>query len=170
MNKYPSPLIIIHWITVVLVLTAYATSGDPTRGATTMDFLVGQVHVLSGSLLFILVICRLFVRRLMPVPEVMAHTLLLTLAAKAGHGLLYLLMLLTPVAGWLKLSGKVTYFDAILFELPLMGKPGPLLHQLGNLHQTIGNVFITLVGVHACAALVHHYYFKDNTLKKMLFR
>ncbi|MEE9709940.1 hypothetical protein [Aeromonas caviae] len=51
MNKYPSPLIVIHWMTVILVLTAYATSGDPTRGATTMDFLVGQIHVLSGSLL-----------------------------------------------------------------------------------------------------------------------
>ncbi|MFM4963735.1 cytochrome b [Aeromonas bivalvium] len=170
MHKYPSPLIIIHWMTVILVLTAYATSGDPTRGATTMDFLVGQLHVLSGSLLFILVLCRLFVRRLMTVPEVTAHTQWLTLAARAGHGLLYLLMLLTPVTGWLKLSGKVTYFDAILFNLPLMGKPGPLLHQLGNYHQTIGNVFITLVGVHAFAALLHHYYFKDNTLKKMLFR
>lgn len=67
-------------------------------------------------------------------------------------------------------SVGVDIFDAILFNLPLMGKPGSLLHQLANYHQTIGNVFITLVGVHAFAALVHHYYFKDNTLKKMLFR
>ena len=116
MHKYPSPLIVIHWMTVILVLTAYATSGDPTRGATTMGFLVGQVHVLSGSLLFILVLCRLFIRRLMTVPEVTAHTQWLTLAVRAGHGLLYLFMLLTPVTGWLKLSGKVTYFDAILFK------------------------------------------------------
>ncbi|MGY4106782.1 cytochrome b [Aeromonas encheleia] len=170
MNKYPSSLIVIHWLTLLLVATAYTSSGDPTRGASNMDFLIGQIHVLSGSLLFILVFLRLLVRYTRPLPAVTTHAPWLTLAAKAGHGLLYFFMLLTPVAGWCKLSSKVTYFDAILFNQPLLAHPGPLLHQLGNFHQTIGNIFITLVGLHGAAALLHHYYFKDGTLKKMLPR
>lgn len=170
MNKYPLSLIAIHWLTLLLVVTAYATSGDPTQGHSDMDFLTGQVHVLSGSLLFILVILRVLVRYMLPLPAVTTHASWLTLAAKTGHGLLYFFMLLTPVAGWSKLSSKVTYFDAILFNQPLLANPGPLLHQLGNAHQTIGNIFITLVGIHGAAALLHHYYFKDGTLKKMLPR
>ncbi|MBL0432411.1 cytochrome b/b6 domain-containing protein [Aeromonas hydrophila] len=170
MNRYPSAMIIIHWVSVLLVITAYVTSGDPTRGHSSMDFLIGQIHVLSGALLFILVFGRLLARITLPLPQIITHTPLFTVAAKVGHGMLYIFMLLTPIAGWCKLSSKVTYFNAIVFELPLLTSPGQFLHQLGNYHQTIGNVFITLVGLHAAAALLHHYYFKDGTLKKMLPR
>lgn len=168
MKKYPVAMMLIHWLTLLLVVAAYATSGDPTRGHNPLDFLLGQIHVLTGCLLFILVLARLVVRFISPLPPVTNTATVLAAAAKAGHGLLYLFMLLTPLAGWCKLSSKVSDFDAILFSPPLLAQPSPWLHQLGNAHETIGNLFITLVGLHAVAALVHHYYFKDETLKKML--
>ena len=31
-NKYPFPLMVIHWLTFVLVVLAYFTGGDPTVG------------------------------------------------------------------------------------------------------------------------------------------
>ena len=39
-NNYPKPMIIMHWITFVLVVIVYLTSGDPTRTG-----LQGQIHV-----------------------------------------------------------------------------------------------------------------------------
>jgi cytochrome b561 len=41
---------------------------------------------------------------------------------------------------------------------------------IGQIHQFLGNFFITVVGLHACAALIHHFIFKDNVLKSMLFK
>ena len=41
---------------------------------------------------------------------------------------------------------------------------------IGQMHQFLGNFFITVVGLHACAALIHHFIFKDNVLKSMLFK
>ena len=31
-------------------------------------------------------------------------------------------------------------------------------------------VLVVIVGLHACAALIHHFLFKDNVLKSMLFK
>ncbi|MFM4938193.1 cytochrome b [Aeromonas enteropelogenes] len=170
MNTYSSPLIVIHWMTAILVLITYVTSGDPTKGSTIWGFLIGQIHVLSGSLLFILVLCRLFLRLLLPVPVVKAYNQKLTLAVKVSHSLLYIFMLLTPVAGLLKLYSKVVYFDNVIIEFPQLELIHSGLHLLGNLHHTIGNVLITLVGLHTITTLWHHYYLKDGSLEKMLFR
>jgi len=37
-NKYPFPVMIVHWLTFLLVVLAYITGGDPT------------VHLKSGEL------------------------------------------------------------------------------------------------------------------------
>lgn len=47
-NNYPKPMIIMHWITFVLVVIVYLTSGDPTRTG-----LQGQIHVIGGISIFI---------------------------------------------------------------------------------------------------------------------
>ncbi|MEL3918118.1 cytochrome b [Aeromonas enteropelogenes] len=170
MNRYSPPLIFIHWITAILVLTSYVTSGDPTKGRTIWDFLIGQIHVLSGSLLFILILCRLFLRLLLPVPVVKAYNQSLTLVVKASHSLLYIFLLLVPVAGLLELYTKAISFDHVIIELPQLELIQSCLLFFGNIHHTLGNLLITLVGLHAINSLWHHYYLKDNSLNKMTFR
>ncbi|WP_017394838.1 cytochrome b, partial [Acinetobacter haemolyticus] len=40
---------------------------------------------------------------------------------------------------------------------------------IGEAHEFLGNFFMVLIGLHALAALIHHYVFKDNVLKSMLY-
>lgn len=40
--------------------------------------------------------------------------------------------------------------------------------QFEEIHETIGNVGYFLIGLHAAAALINHFYFRDNTLVRML--
>ena len=68
MTRHPIPLIALHWLTAVVVITAYVTSGDPSEAKNSLDFLIGQTHVLSGITVFALVALRLPLRALLGAP------------------------------------------------------------------------------------------------------
>jgi cytochrome b561 len=56
-------------------------------------------------------------------------------------------------------------------QLPaLIGENKDLAKQLEEVHELIGNVGYFLIGIHAAAALVHHYVQRDNALARMLPR
>ena len=42
-----------------------------------------------------------------------------------------------------------------------------LAHQLEELHGTIGEAFYWVFGLHIVAALYHHFWRRDDTLKRM---
>jgi cytochrome b561 len=78
-------------------------------------------------------------------------------------------MLAMPIAGWLLLgaSGKPIPFFGI--DLPaLIGESKSLARLIKEVHETGGTVFYLLIGLHAAAALHHHYFVRDNTLRRML--
>jgi len=93
--------------------------------------------------------------------------------AKSTTGLLYLLMLATPIAGFLMTNagGKpVSYFG--LFDLPLLIAKNHDLHEtLGEVHEFLAFTVLALVGLHALGALKHRFIDKDpeaDVLKRML--
>ena len=43
-----------------------------------------------------------------------------------------------------------------------------LAHTLEDLHGTIGEAFYWVIGLHALAAIWHHAFRRDDTLKRML--
>ena len=80
-------------------------------------------------------------------PAPAGQSRLVTLAAGAVHGALYLLLLALP------LSGMAVWVGG--------------LHDLGDLHEGLFVLLLVLVAGHAGAALVHHYVLKDNLLARM---
>ena len=51
----------------------------------------------------------------------------------------------------------------------LFKRPGPLLsRQLKDVHEALATLGYVLIGLHAMAALLHHYVMRDNTLVRML--
>lgn len=85
------------------------------------------------------------------------------------HGLLYAFLILMPLLGWLTLSagGKPIPFFGL--ELPaLVGPDKALASTVKEIHETIGTVGYYLIGLHAAAALYHHYFVHDDTLRRML--
>jgi cytochrome b561 len=93
--------------------------------------------------------------------------------AKSTVGLLYLLMLATPIAGYLmsNTGGKpVSYFG--LFELPtLLGENHDLHEALEEVHEILAFTILALVILHVAGALKHRFMDKDpdaDVLKRML--
>lgn len=68
MTRYPIPLIALHWLTAFAVITAYVTSGNPAEAENSLDFIIGQTHILSGIAVFALLALRLPLRWLLGAP------------------------------------------------------------------------------------------------------
>ena len=83
-------------------------------------------------------------------------------------------MILLPLTGMLALSEKTEQYVVFGMQLPLFSGfslgEWEELEDIGELHELLGQAFIALAGVHAAAALVHHFIFKDGVLKSMLVR
>lgn len=91
-------------------------------------------------------------------------------AAHWMHVTLYLVMVMLMLSGYLISTAdgrSVVVFD--LFEIPAI--PASIENQediAGEIHYTLAWVLISLVAMHALAALKHHLVDKDDTLKKMI--
>jgi cytochrome b561 len=163
-----------HWLTVVLVGTAYIISpgGSEQRVyAAAADF-SRQLHETIGIAVFALVLLRILWRLMEPTPETPPMARWMKHAASATHLGLYALLLATPltaIAGaWLE-AHPLTLFG--------IGTIAPLLppaHDLGQtvayIHTILGNAIIWLAGFHAAAALFHHFILRDDVLRSMLPR
>ena len=85
------------------------------------------------------------------------------------HIALYVLMISMPVVGWLVLSAKGNPIPFFGLELPpLVGKDKELAKAILEVHEIGANAGYFLVGLHAAAALYHHYFLRDNTLTRIL--
>ena len=169
-RRFNIPLIALHWLTLVLIALAYATDQlreafehTPTEGLLTHWHSVFGVTVL-GATAFRLVV-RAFTRApaIVPAPPRWQEVL-----AALTHAALYGLMIALPLTGWLMFNadGKaVVWFGT---QLPtLLGPSKGLAKALKEVHEAIATAGYFLIGMHAAAALFHHYVVRDNTLRLM---
>ncbi len=84
---------------------------------------------------------------------------------------LYGLMLVTPVLGYLLLNAEGTSPALGGWALPsLIAAQETLGDGLKEWHESIAVAGYWLIGLHALAALYHHYVRHDDTLLRMTFR
>jgi cytochrome b561 len=80
-------------------------------------------------------------------------------------------MLGMPLAGWTILSAEGDPIPFFGLELPpLVGPDKDFAHQVEELHELGGTIAYWLIGLHALAALFHHYVLKDGVLLRMMPR
>lgn len=169
-DRYASASILLHWLMLVVIIAVYVfinLHDSFPKGSETRE-LMKHWHFMAGLTVLLLVIIRLALLlqaghrpaiKPRPAPWV-------AFSSRLMHWTLYAFMLGMPILGWLVLSagGKT-----IPFDLPaLLDLNKPLARNLKNVHETIGVIGYYLLGLHAAAALFHHYFLKDNTLKRML--
>lgn len=171
-TRYGSLPIGLHWFMLFLFIAAYASiefSGSFPKGSDSRAAMKA-LHFSFGLLIFFTVWLRLAVRFASPAPHTAATTAAWQAqAARLAHGALYLLMIALPLAGWLALSaaGKPIAFFGLALPA-LIGETASLAKPIKKLHETLGNAAYLLIGLHAAAALYHHYVLRDDTLRKML--
>ncbi len=169
----PSPAysrlsVALHWLMLLLLVAVYATillrEGYP-RGSEIREALKAW-HFSLGLTVFGLVWLRVIARRLGGVGHRPGGTA--AWAAALMHLALYGFMIAMPLLGWLTLSAEGV--PVRLFGLglpPLTGPNDGLAEQVQTIHTTLGAVGYWLVGLHAAAALFHHYVRRDGTLRRM---
>ena len=127
-------------------------------------------HFMLGLAIFALVWLRLLARLIGPVPSIVPRPPRWQLfVAHLTEFAIYAFMIAMPVLGWLILSGENQPVPFFGVQLPaLIGENKVLAKQLEEVHETVGDVGYFLIGIHAAAALAHHYIHRDNTLVRML--
>lgn len=94
------------------------------------------------------------------------------MAASFVHAALYVLMLGVPLLGLAYVLGSDKAIDFGLFKLavPLKAYIGSFARDAREVHEALGIGIQVLAGVHAAAALGHHYLLRDGVLQRMMPR
>lgn len=161
-----------HWVMALLVLLALALGEVMTELPVSPRRLeIYSYHKWVGVTVLGLVLVRLLWRLAHRPPALPASVPQWEQrAAHVTHWVLYLLMFLVPLSGWLMSSAKgfpVVYLG--IWQLPdMLGKDKALGLLLENVHAVLANGLLTLVGLHVAAALKHHFIDRDEVLARMV--
>jgi cytochrome b561 len=129
-------------------------------------------HKATGILILLLSLGRLawrFTWTMPDWPSTMGN--LQRTVARLTHGVLYALMLIVPLTGWIFSSaGKYPLTIYGLFDWPKLAvtKGSALAEAAHEGHEVLGFLMAGLVMLHVAAALHHHFVIKDNILRRML--
>jgi cytochrome b561 len=178
-QHYDTFTILLHWTTAALVvfLWAIASPDIPMAGGVSfIDFFpngqpriaVRSLHITLGVMLIAVLLVRLSWRVTSGQKLPPADQGLLGAAAKFVHYSLYVLLATTLILG---LANVWVRGDNIfgLFNIPAFNPNDRTLRQtVGNLHGWAANTLLIVAGMHALAALFHHYVLRDAVLRRML--
>lgn len=171
-SKFAPSQIALHWLVFILVAVAYATielRGYAERGSTLRAVMIGT-HFSCGATVLVLMLARVFLRHKHQEPHIVPQPpTWQVLLAKLMHLAIYLLFIILPILG---LSSRyLRGADWALFGIPMpVASPGDgeLAGNIIDWHETLAPLGYWLIGLHAAAALFHHYFMKDNTLLRMM--
>jgi cytochrome b561 len=166
------PAKLLHWAVAALVLVqiclgwvAVSWRLSPTK----LDLFVW--HKSIGLLILLLMLVRMAWRSVNVTPSLPAgRALLERRAARASHLLLYLVLLVMPLTGWIINSAANIPFRIFwLIPLPAIVQPDKVLADAtARVHLALFIVLALLLVVHIGAALRHHFVKHNDVLTRML--
>lgn len=129
-------------------------------------------HYSLGILVLVLTIPRLAALLCGPAPRIVPSPPGWQLGAanmvKLG---LYALMVGMPLVGWALLNAGGDSLNFFGWQLPaLVSADEALAENLEEIHEAGASAGYVLVGLHVAGALFHHYFLRDNTLRRMFPR
>ena len=171
-HRYGNLSIALHWLMFLLLVGVYACielrelfpKGSDPRNA------LKDWHFTLGLTVFALVWVRIVLRLFQDTPAINPPLPgWQNILSKLVHFVLYVMMIGMPLAGWLILSGEAKPIPFYGIHLPaLMAENKALAESLEKVHKNVGTIGYFVIGLHAVAALYHHYFMRDNTLRRML--
>jgi cytochrome b561 len=168
----------LHWGAVALVLLAWTLGvlGDefpegPSRA------LALYVHTSAGLLVIALTVLRLLWRLVDPSPPAERTEFgewlfadWIGLGAKLAHLLLYVLLVAVPVVGIILQFARgdsLSIFGIVDIASPWV-RDKAFVEKVKEAHELLAHGLLVVAGLHAAAALLHHWVFGDRTLVRML--
>jgi cytochrome b561 len=174
-RPYTRVAVILHWASALFILLNLSAgflmetfaNPSPQRNK------ILSYHASVGLLIFGLMTFRLAWRITHPAaPLPPSIPKAQQIAAHGLHWLLYLLILLQPLSGYLhRMAGghAVSFFG--LFNMPaLIGKNEPLRLLTDTIHDCGGFLIAILIAGHIAVALKHRYIDRDTVMQRMIPR
>ena len=166
--------IALHWLVGVLVLInigiGYSRSYIPRD---IVGYLMGY-HKAMGITIWALVWLRLIVRWSLGTPSLPREVpKWQAFLSRVSHWALYILLIMIGLNGYVSMSngGYGVKWFGIFTIPPIPGEPSKENMEIGlEYHENLALILSLLILVHVTAALYHHYFRKDNVLKRMLGR
>ncbi|MDO9472165.1 MAG: cytochrome b [Caulobacter sp.] len=166
---YARASVVLHWLMLLLMAAVYACIELRVLFERGSDLREGikAWHFSLGLCMLALVIARIVIRVRAPQPPRPSGAL--AWLGAAMHVTLYALLLAMPVMGWVALSAAGDQIPLFGLQMPPLVAPNEALgERVEGLHERIGAIGYWLIGLHAAAALMHHYVLRDGTLRRMI--
>lgn len=174
-TRYGLVSILLHWLVALAVFGLFALGYwmmglsyyDPWRQS------APDLHKSIGILLFAVMLLRVLWRLLNPSPAALAsHGRLTRLASRLGHGLLYVGLFVLMISGYLISTADGRGIEVFgLFSVPATLSGLPRQEDIaGAVHEYLAWGLVIFAGIHALAALKHHFIDRDGTLMRMFGR
>ena len=174
-STYGLVSIALHWLVALAVFGLFGVG----LWMVGLDYYSGwyrtapDLHKSVGILLFVVMLGRVVWRFLSPPPPAPAnHGAATRLASKAGHAFLYLALFVLMLSGYLISTADGRGIPVFgLFEVPATLTSIPDQADIaGVVHEYLAWALVIFAGLHALAALKHHFIDRDATLVRMFGR
>lgn len=177
-SSYNKVAIWLHWIMAVLII-GQIIGGKVMLAMNPAPFKweLFQLHKSFGFVILALSLMRLLWRlthKAPPLPDGMKP--FEKIGAKLSHWGFYILMVGTPVAGWVLISASVPQITTKIFkvvtvpDIPGITRSEALNERMSDIHEYMAYAIIGLLVLHVAAALKHHFKDKDDVLTRMVPR
>jgi cytochrome b561 len=171
-GRYDGIAQLLHWVIAGLIVTQIVLAKLAEELPKGLQQLIMYArHKSVGMTVLMLAVVRLLWRALHPPPDLPNHMAPYErVLAKVTHVGLYTLLFAMPISGWIMSSAKnypVSWFG--IFTWPDLVAPNEDLHELWeNIHGVLAKILVSVALLHIAAALKHHFWNKDDVLKRML--
>jgi len=161
----------LHWLVFALVFAQYVVAlAMPDIGRGTVPGTLINLHMSLGATILLVIVVRWLWRIGHPVPLSTAGPRWERDVARITHALLYLLLAVNPILGWMNASArdwKITIYGIV--TLPHLVAPRARIGMVaGDVHTFLAWTLLVLIGLHVAAALYHYLLRRDGVLQRML--
>jgi len=162
----------LHWLVVVLLIAQFifAWTMPDIKRDTPVTTLI-SLHFTFGIIILAVAVVRLGFRLIQGEPAPV--TTLLPWERRVSstiYWLLYALLVVIPLLGWINASYRGMPIVMFGLELPaLVAKRAAGWGWTGDVHGLLANyLMLALVGLHVAAALYHYFIRRDGVMQRML--
>lgn len=162
----------LHWLILVLLVVQFGIAWSmPDVGRDTRPIGLIAWHLSIGALILLVMLVRLGWRLASSVPPAPADLPKpLRLVSRATHFLLYAILIVLPLLGWINASSRgwpVKLFGII--PLPALVPSGSAWGlDMGDVHMTVAAVLLGVAALHVIGAMYHQFILRDALLLRML--
>lgn len=168
--RYSHAAIALHWITFVLIVITVGLGTQLEHPPQGWGDTFYRLHWSCGLTVMVVTIARLARRVIGGTPPDYPHlTTFERIASHAVHHMLYTLLLIVPLLGWLGKSaygGEISYFGLFNFP-PLVALNEQLALKVLSAHKVAVKLLMACVALHVAGALMHLLVKRDGVFRRM---